>query len=43
MEMDYLNILETSYQFEIIALIFVGVVLIATILILTLIKKAKDK
>ena len=43
MEMDYLVLLDTSYRLEILALIAVGIILIVTIIVLTLIKKAKGK
>lgn len=43
MEMDYLVLLDTSYRLEILALIAVGIILIITIIVLTLIKKAKGK
>lgn len=43
MEMDYLVLLDTSYRLEVLALIAVGVILIVTIIVLTLIKKAKGK
>lgn len=43
MEMDYLVLLDTSYRLEVLALIAVGIILIVTIIVLTLIKKAKGK
>ena len=43
MEMDYLVLLDTSYRLEVLALIAVGVILIVTIIVLTLIKKANGK
>lgn len=43
MKMDYLVLLDTSYRLEVLALIAVGIILIVTIVVLTLIKKAKGK
>ena len=43
MEMDYLVLLDTSYRLEVLALIAVGIILIVTIIVLKLIKKAKGK
>ena len=43
MKMDYLVLLDTSYRLEVLALIAVGIILIVTIIVLTLIKKAKGK